>query len=146
MNSTKFQKMRKRNPEKGTALIELAILLPVLLLLVFVAIEGGAMLRTHMVINNAAREGARFGSSIRNMTGAQVTEVVTYYAQMNRVTIAPEEVDYIEEGVPGPNGTLMGAVHVTVRHPYTFNYLPVLPWGATSTQLLYGTAEFRKLY
>ena len=52
--------------ERGAALIEAAIIIPLLLLLVLGVVEYGFMVNRGTVINNAAREGAReaiFGSS-----------------------------------------------------------------------------------
>jgi Flp pilus assembly protein TadG len=123
------------------------MLLPLLILLSLVLMEGGAMIRTHVVINNAAREGARFASSVQNMTAAEVQGVVASYAAMNGVTIADGEVTFIpEDPVAGPNGLFMRSARVTVQHPYTLTYLPNLPWGITPTRLLYARAEFRDLY
>jgi Flp pilus assembly protein TadG len=50
-----------RHNQKGVALIEFAIVLPLLLLLVFGAIEFGLLLYNKQVITNASREGARAG-------------------------------------------------------------------------------------
>jgi hypothetical protein len=137
--------VRSINPEKGTALLELAVLLPLLLLLAMILMEGGAMIRTHIVINNAAREGARFAAQINHMQQADVQQVVSSYAQMNGVTVAPGEVSFIaEDSLPGPNGLFMEASRVTIQHPYTFNYLPA--WGIAATRQLYGRAEFRNLH
>lgn len=147
MKPTNSLRLRRRCPERGTALVELAVLLPFLLLLSLVLMEGGAMIRTHIIINNAAREGARFASQISDMTTADVQQVVANYAAMSGVTIAPGEVNFIpEDPVPGPDGTWMEASRVTVQHPYTLNYLPNLPWGISTTRLLYGRAEFRNLH
>jgi len=147
MNSINPRRVSGRCREKGTALVELAMLLPLLLLLSLVVMEGGAMIRTHVVINNAAREGARFASSTPGMTAADVQLVVANYAGMNGVTVAAGEVTFIPaDPVPGPNGTFISASRVTVQHPYTLNYLPNLPWGIASTRLLFGRAEFRNLF
>jgi endo-1,4-beta-mannosidase len=49
----------KRNREKGQTLVEFALLLPILLLLIFGAIEFGRVFHAYHVITSAAREGAR---------------------------------------------------------------------------------------
>jgi Flp pilus assembly protein TadG len=46
--------------QRGTQILELALVLPVLALIVFIVLEGGELSRAHTVLNNAAREGARF--------------------------------------------------------------------------------------
>lgn len=45
--------------ERGQSLVELAFALPVLLLLMIGIIEGAALVRDHMTLGNAVREGAR---------------------------------------------------------------------------------------
>lgn len=47
------------NRERGQSLVELALSLPILLLLLIGVIEGGAMVRDFMTLGNAVREGAR---------------------------------------------------------------------------------------
>lgn len=51
--------------EKGSALIEMAMILPVLLMLVLGVIEFGLFLYNKQVITNAVREGAREGVLMR---------------------------------------------------------------------------------
>ncbi|MDH7576899.1 MAG: pilus assembly protein [Bacillota bacterium] len=46
---------------RGQALLELALILPVLLLLVFGIIEFGRVFHGYLVVTQAAREGARVG-------------------------------------------------------------------------------------
>jgi Flp pilus assembly protein TadG len=52
---------RKWTSQKGTAAVEFALVLVPLVLLVFGAIEFGALLYNKQVITNASREGARAG-------------------------------------------------------------------------------------
>ena len=47
------------NNQKGAALVEMAIILPILLVLVFGILEYGRVMFMTNVLNNAAREGAR---------------------------------------------------------------------------------------
>ncbi|MGE5390083.1 MAG: TadE/TadG family type IV pilus assembly protein [Deltaproteobacteria bacterium] len=47
--------------ERGQALVEMALVIPVLLLLLVGICEFGRILGAYMVINNLAREGARYG-------------------------------------------------------------------------------------
>jgi Flp pilus assembly protein TadG len=143
------ERLRKRRPERGTALVELAVMLPLLLLLSLMVMEGGEMIRTHVVINNAAREGARFSSLPENVGNVDgIKQVVAAYAAMNRVTIPVGEVTVLQEDpIVGPAGIWMTASRVTVQHPYTMNYVPKLPGAQVSEiTLLYGRAEFRNLY
>ena len=49
--------------QKGQALVELALTLPLILLLVLGAMDFGRMFTTKLVLNNAAREGAYYIST-----------------------------------------------------------------------------------
>ena len=51
--------LRVLRSNKGQSIVELAILLPVLLMLLFGTIEFGRIYGTYMIISNASREGAR---------------------------------------------------------------------------------------
>lgn len=53
---------RCRQPPAGAAVIEFALVLPMLLLMVFGIVNFGALMYDQSVITNAAREGARFAS------------------------------------------------------------------------------------
>jgi Flp pilus assembly protein TadG len=51
-----------RQHERGVVAVEFAIILPLLALMLIGIIEGGLMARDHQILQNAAREGARFSS------------------------------------------------------------------------------------
>ncbi len=53
--------MKMKKNQKGQALVELAITLPILLLLVMGIAQFGMMLNAYLTIQNSAREGARLG-------------------------------------------------------------------------------------
>lgn len=48
--------------QKGSALVESALVMPVILLLLFGLLEFGQILRIQQALTNAAREGARVGA------------------------------------------------------------------------------------
>jgi hypothetical protein len=50
-----------RRPEEGQDIVEYALILPFLLLLTFMIIEGGWLIFRYNTVANAAREGARAG-------------------------------------------------------------------------------------
>ncbi len=62
-------------PRRGSALVETAFILPVCVLLIFGALEYGRYLMMLHLVNNAAREGARYAVS---HTQPIVLEGVTY--------------------------------------------------------------------
>src|SRR4051794_1256539 len=50
---------RRHTSQRGSQLVELALVMPILLVLGMIVSEGAGMVRTHQVLNNAARTGAR---------------------------------------------------------------------------------------
>ena len=52
---------RRKNGEKGQALVEFTLLLPIFLLLLFAIIDFGMGFYSWITVTNAAREGARLG-------------------------------------------------------------------------------------
>jgi Flp pilus assembly protein TadG len=65
--------------ESGQAMVELAVALPILLLLVFGIIDFGWLFYNKMGVENASREGARY--AIVNADSASVTADVTALAK-----------------------------------------------------------------
>jgi len=53
---------RMYKSEKGQALVEMAIILPILLLLLFSIIEFGWVFGAQLLVTHASREGARYGA------------------------------------------------------------------------------------
>lgn len=51
----------KMNDQKGAAIVEFAVVLPLLLVLLFGIIEFGLIMYNKHIITNASREGARYG-------------------------------------------------------------------------------------
>ncbi len=57
---------------KGQGIVEFAIVLPILLLVVFGLIEFGRLLFFYTVVNNASREGARYGIAVGEVGGGSL--------------------------------------------------------------------------
>jgi len=144
-----MRRTRAVSREHGAMLLELALLLPLLVLIVMLVLEGSRLVRTHQVLNNAAREGARLSVQPEHQgsTGDIATEVVTYATQ-NGVPISTGNVTINQAAlIPTPSGVSMSASVVTVNYSYTMNYLSVFSWlGVPSTYALQGNAEFRNFY
>jgi Flp pilus assembly protein TadG len=69
MNATVIRNERRsdrgsahRRGERGAALVELAVVLPLLLVVLLGTIDFGRAFRTAMIVTNAARAGAQFGA------------------------------------------------------------------------------------
>jgi Flp pilus assembly protein TadG len=66
---------RRRPRSRGQAVVEFAIILPVFLLLLVIAIDFGRLFFTYIQVHNAAREGAAVGSYSPTDTAAITTRV-----------------------------------------------------------------------
>jgi Flp pilus assembly protein TadG len=79
---------RTAGAQRGAAAVEMAILLPLLLLLVFGVIEFGVYLYNQQVLTNACREGARAGIVQREdrLTQDEICAIVNSYADGRLVT------------------------------------------------------------
>lgn len=133
---------------RGQALVEFAFVVPIFLLLLFGIIEFGRYVYTVQILNNAAREGARYaivhGSESLNPTGPMpggapgsdiageaVKAVVRRFAVgVVGANISFPPVDCVNGETSGPcwvpNNQRGNAVTVTVRA--TFNALiPIVP-------------------
>jgi Flp pilus assembly protein TadG len=83
---------RELRSDRGTSLVEFAIVLPLLFLLVFGLIEFGLLFYNKAVITNASREGARAGIVYDTKTGtyphdkAYITMVINSYTRDSLVT------------------------------------------------------------
>ena len=56
----------KAGHEEGVAALEMALLLPLLLLFIMGILEWGFAFYTDLVLTNAVREGARFGATVED--------------------------------------------------------------------------------
>jgi len=84
-----------RTSHRGQALVEMALLLPILLLLFAGLIELGFAFYNYLVVVNAAREGARYGAKMPEFPDSQVAYASTLAAQN-----LPEFVLMDENGEP----------------------------------------------
>jgi len=63
MRATKQPKLSNKLPtERGTVTVELALVVPILLVLLFGIAEFGLLFRDLLILKNAAREGSRAGA------------------------------------------------------------------------------------
>jgi Flp pilus assembly protein TadG len=114
---------RRLRAERGAELIELAIVLP-MLLLVFVAIVDFALVfQRYLTISNAAREGARI-AVLPGYTQADVQNRVTQYVRegIGDSAASPTTVLItVTIDPPGPTPAFPAAqVTVTLSHSYLF--------------------------
>ena len=107
-------RQRVRN-QRGAALIETAITIPIILLICVAIFEFGRAYQTWQVLTNAAREGARISVIVSN-TDQQVTDAVRAYLTSGRLSGANANIR-INRNVQIGTKT---ASEVTVDYPFNF--------------------------
>ena len=139
--------------ERGVVAVEYAIMLPLLVICFLTIIDLGLVIHEYQILQNAAREGARFSSLPRNQIGplnpmASVNAIkqrVMDYCDGGNITVPSADIT-VSQQHPITVGalTVMGS-EVTIS--YTRSFLiagaPFLPVGDV---VLSGRAVFRNLY
>ena len=114
--------------QKGAALVEFAIVLPLLLVLVFGMIEFSIMFYDKAVITNASREGARAGivySYPNRITEGEIEATVGNYVSNKLITFGATTPSAEEmTTVTGQCANAGDVVTVAVTFPYEFLVLP----------------------
>lgn len=114
--------MESRREEKGQSIVEMAFLLPILALFLVVVIDAARAFDAYIVLTNATREGARYGSFVRqdsSVTVAAVQQIV-----VDDVLGSGTNLTRMED-FSAANVTVAGLTHdsdaVTVTASYDFN-------------------------
>ncbi len=117
--------------QRGQSLVELALLLPVLLLILLGVFDLGRVWRACVVISNAAREGAYYGSMHPSETNT-IKQRAVAEAQDSGILVTAADVAVLGGGAVGT------PIRVTVS--YNFALLSTALFGA-GTLGLQGHAE-----
>jgi Flp pilus assembly protein TadG len=113
---------RARGAEQGTAMIELAVVLPVLLMLIFAVSEFGLAFARYQVLTNAAREGAREAVLFRRPCTAST--VVSDARAVVREHVEAMGIELSDSNIDVAGACTAGNSTVTVSSPYVFRLLP----------------------
>ena len=129
--------MKRLRNQRGAALLETAITLPIILLISVGIFEFGRAYQTWQVLTNSAREGARV-AIIAGTTDAQVNDAVRSYMKSGKLAAATSAVISVERNVPF-NATATGS-RITVSYPFNFTVLnPVAQLVSKGTSTGKGT-------
>ena len=106
---------------RGVAAVELAICLPILILLVCGSIEFGLLFYNQQIITNASREGVRAG--ITGTGNADIIQIVGNYCNGKLINL--NGVNELQAGAVAVSGsnTAGGIAILTVRVTYNYNFL-----------------------
>jgi len=119
----------KFNNKNGTAIVEFAIVLPLLFLLLMGIIEFSLVLYDKAVLTNASREGARAGivSQSPRVTDADIRTVVKNYCQTFLITFGADILEDADITIsPASRDGLPFGSDLTVTLNYRYDFL-VLP-------------------
>jgi Flp pilus assembly protein TadG len=142
--------------DKGAVAVELALVLPLLAILLMGTLEVGSMARDYQVLQNAAREGARFSALPTNrISGADnpsavlqtIQSRVIAYLQNEHITVTAGNVN-VNQTYPVLIGglTVQGSqVTITYSRPLIFPGVTSLIPSLGTTSLV-GKAVFRNFY
>jgi hypothetical protein len=135
------------------AAAELAVIVPLFAILLLGVIEVGSMTREHQVLQNAAREGARFSAMASNrISGAPAVESrikdrIVAYLQNERITLDPDDITINQNYVMRVNGVTVLGSEITITYQRHVMFTGVSNWialGPIST--LRSRAVFRNFY
>ena len=107
--------------EKGAELIEMVVVTPLLLLLLFGIVDFGFMFQRYVVLTNAAMEGARVGV-LPGYSAVDAQTRATTYAAAGGVPGAVTAVA-TTVNLPAAGGGTWPGVQVVVTHNYTYSYV-----------------------
>lgn len=132
---TKGEERLSNSSSKGSAAVEFALILPVLVVLLFGIIEFGLIFYNKAVITNASREGARYGIVFRvpetEITCDEITGVIQNYVAGKLVTFGDTtdvDTDYDPADCDPDSGS-----NLTVTVTYLYDYLLLPNLVATLT-------------
>lgn len=120
-----FNRSRLCADQRGSIIAELALMLPIMAIFVLGSTDIGVIVREHQMLQNAAREGARFSALPANQIGTAPNatpeairdKVINYLAQEN-ITIASSACS--ADGTV-PKQWNCGAI--TIRQQYPIPYV-----------------------
>jgi Flp pilus assembly protein TadG len=108
---------------RGVAAVELALCLPILIVLVFGSIEVGLLFYNEQVITNASREGARAGI-VAGTTNGDIEDIVENYCNGKLINLnGASGSSELEEGAVTVTWPEVGDEDLTISVSYDYNFL-----------------------
>jgi len=127
-------KLKNRENQRGSVVVEFAIVLPLLLLLFIGITEFGIAYYNKQVITNASREGARAGivalseEETQGQKEERIKEIVHDYAKDRVITFGEDSFSIANNSVilEGCNETSDDYCKVSVEYEYTYIVLQLI--------------------
>jgi Flp pilus assembly protein TadG len=132
----------RRARHRGQALVELALILPVLMLIFLITVDFSRLLFSYIQVTNAAREGAAYAITQPNdLNGITTRAVQETNSQAQRgenpvtvtVVCTDSATDLTVACNSAPSAGLGTTVSVTVNETFEFSAFGSLDMGATAT-------------
>ncbi|HXK58308.1 MAG TPA: TadE/TadG family type IV pilus assembly protein [Acidobacteriota bacterium] len=123
----------RRNKERGVAIVEMAMILPLFLLLILGMIEFSLILYNKAMVTNASREGARAGIVFRHpdpVSDTEIGTVVNNYLASRLISFNGSNT--ATTTVTRAGGSPGGSLTVKVDYTYGFLVLPNFMGGGNS--------------
>jgi Flp pilus assembly protein TadG len=130
--------------EEGAAMVEFALVLPILLMILIGIMEFGIILYRQEVITNASREGARAGIIIRNPRTEPIIQSVVNDVVDTYLEGAGLDSSKASKSASAPSCCATGEpLTVNITFPYDFLVLPNFAVGLSSTLNLSATTVMK---
>jgi len=100
--------------QRGAALVEMALVVPILTILFLGTIQFGLVLREHQTVQNAAREGARLASQQKPDENA-IKNLVVMYLQQENITVSTDDITVERNYFLGEGAGNCGS-RVSIKH------------------------------
>lgn len=149
MSPTQFYSLRARRERHGAAMVEMALVLPVFLLVTMGIIEFGRAMWVANLVTNAAREGTRMaildGSSNSQVTGA-VQEFLVDTLSVQPGDISVDIAITAAEGNPNPANECSSANQrdlIEIKVTIPFNKVSLIPGNYLNDKPIVGRAAMR---
>jgi Flp pilus assembly protein TadG len=116
--------MKRLHDERGQTMVEFAIVLPVLCLLLFGAIQFGILFNNYVTLTDAVRAGARKAAVSRQITGTTPTQ-----ACIDQIRASASDLDQSKltpTCTPDNNWQPASSVTVTATYPYSISLLGIV--------------------
>jgi Flp pilus assembly protein TadG len=144
-----------RDSQRGAVAVEFAIVLPLFAILLLGTVEIGLMARDHQVLQNAARDGARFsGLPAQKMSGSAnasailqtIQNRVVAYLQNEGITVPAGNIVVDEQYPITVGGLTIYGSHITVTYTRSVLFPGTTTFFSLGSIVLQGDAVFRNFY
>ena len=129
--------MRGVRDQSGQAMIEFALIMPILLILVVGIVEFGRAWNVQQVMTDAAREGARKAAVFdESVTEADVRNTIMRALATSAIDTGSATVAY-----PGWDAGTNDPVTVSIQVPYRFTFFgPLIGWATGESDITLATS------